>query len=775
MVLIKPLRAALRDGDIIRAVIRSTSANQDGRTPGITQPSSEAQQNMIRNAYESAGLDLSCTRFFEAHGTGTAVGDPIEAEAINTVFGQQRTKDQPLYVGAVKSNIGHCEGASGLAGLIKTILVLEKATIPPNTLFERGNPKIPLNDWNIEFPVEPVPWPTYGLRRASVSSFGFGGANAHVVLDDAFNYLRLREWKGRHKTREIPPPPTEFGSAPSGLHERLCGQSLEQRHTRASKLPKLLLWSALDDNALQQMLLRFAQYIAYVECSFDRHDFLEELTSTLSTRRTHLPCRTYVVASSENELPALLEQGVAQLNRTTGASKLGFVFTGQGAQWPLMGVELLVYPVFRRSLELATQHLHGRGCEWDVISEISHDSKSKSNLNDPIYSQPICTILQIALVDLLADWGILPATVIGFSSGEIAAAYCTGAICRESAWDIAFYRGIMSALSKRLTNVPLAMMAVGTNETKFQSYWKKTESAGGLVTIACYNSPKSITISGCERRIDAIKLALHNDSIFARKLAVDVAYHTAYMENVASMYEELIGDIRPMEPPLVTPTMFSSVTGARVAIEHLQHRNYWVENMISPVRFMQAASHALGAGSSKQSESAVDHLLEIGPHCTLRGPLKQICDFYNATGSIGYSSILRRGAPAMQTTLEAMGQLFCKGFTVDFTKVNLSFAKYIDRCMLIDLPSYPWNHAGKYWLESRISKNYRLRKVPHHQLLGTPVPDWNPLEPKWRHTIRSSEIPWIRDHKVFPPPLIMPLFCLHCIKRCITYQTLIIR
>lgn len=747
VVLLKPLHSAIQDGDTIRAVIRATSTNQDGRSPGITQPSGIAQEDMIREAYSRGGLDLAATRFFEAHGTGTSIGDPIEAEAIHKAFEGQHPKGQPLYVGAVKSNIGHTEGASGLAGLIKTVLILEKAIIPPNALFEKVNPKIRSGDWNIEFPLHPTPWPSDGLRRASVSSFGFGGANAHVVLDDAFNFLRSRDLDGVHNTRQSPPHPTELAIGPSGIKKPLGEDQIQQSDRKALEHPQLLAWSAFDENSLQQMLLDFRQYMKANVDDLERDGFLSELALTLAKKRTYLPFRTYVVAKTKGELRKGLKNGYTQPRRILNAPKLGFVFSGQGAQWPLMGLELLSFPVYKESLKLAQLHLHSLGCEWDVHDEIL-SSQSSSNLQDPAYSQPICTVLQVALVDLLASWGIVPAAVIGHSSGEIAAAYCIGAISRESAWSIAYHRGTVAALSRSLSDSPLAMMAVGLSETGVQSCLDQTKTAGGHVAIACINSPENITISGCEQRIDAIKLELDNQGIFAKKLRVDVAYHTTYMNNVSVMYNDLISQSCKLGPEDLTATMFSSVTGTRISSEQLRRSSYWVENMISPVQFKQAVEDAFGSGSSKQNGDIVDHLLEIGPHCTLQGPLKQTLKTFQGRKVVGYSATLTRGESALQTIFEAMGQLFCVGIAVDLRKVNQPSLERINRSPLVDLPSYPWNHTRKYWLESRISRNHRLRKTPHHELLGLPVLDWNPLEPRWRNTLRLSELPWIEDHQV---------------------------
>lgn len=200
---LKRVKDAVRDGDVIRAVIRNSSTNQDGRSPGITQPTKGAQAALIRHVYRRANLDPSLTRFFEAHGTGTAVGDPIEASAIGEIFAPHRSPQEPLYVGALKSNVGHLEGAAGVAAIIKGVLTLENGVIPPNIWFEKKNPKIQ-DSWNLKFPTEPTPWPQDGLRRMSINSFGIGGSNAHVVMDDALHFLEQNKLTADHKTEKNP-------------------------------------------------------------------------------------------------------------------------------------------------------------------------------------------------------------------------------------------------------------------------------------------------------------------------------------------------------------------------------------------------------------------------------------------------------------------------------------------------------------------------------------------------------------------------------------------
>lgn len=309
---------------------------------------------------------MATTRFFEAHGTGTALGDPIEAKAIYKAFEEHRSQSEPLYVGAVKSNIGHLEGASGIAGLIKSVLALEKGIIPPNTLFERPNPMIQMDEWNLAFPLKPTSWPTPGLRRASVSSFGFGGANAHAVLDDAYNYQRIRHLRGRHNTRSLPPTHHVLDATSIDVHP---DQSVEQ-----VTQPRLLVWSASDEDGLRRWESGYREYFATLRTE-DVDKLVQDLAHTLSQKRSLLPLRSYTVVTSAKELASGVQ--LSQPVRATKSPKLAFVFTGQGAQWRDMGRELLEYPAYRESLEAAERYFYGLGCQWSLLGKIGWSSRKK--------------------------------------------------------------------------------------------------------------------------------------------------------------------------------------------------------------------------------------------------------------------------------------------------------------------------------------------------------------------------------------------------------------
>ena len=367
IVIVKLLSDAITDGDTIRAVIRNTGCNQDGRTPGITQPSSKAQEQLIRQTYEDAGLDLAKTRYFESHGTGTVLGDALEVQAIHSVFGNVRPIGCPIYIGAVKSNIGHLEGTSGIAGLIKSILVLEKGVIPPNIWYEKPNPRIRTTEWSIAFPTKAISWPETGLRRASVSSFGFGGSNAHVVLDDARHFLQLRGLRGLHRT----------STSTSLLCYEVDGSSSTD-HTinRVAKVShftqqyrKLLVWSSTEESGIDRLTTAYRDYIidSAGTAGTESDSFLDDLAFTLSEKRTRFPWRSYAIVSSMEQLPPDFK--LPTPTRSTKTPKVCFVFTGQGAQWYAMGRGLSHYSVYRGSLEKADGYLHSLGCDWSLLGE----------------------------------------------------------------------------------------------------------------------------------------------------------------------------------------------------------------------------------------------------------------------------------------------------------------------------------------------------------------------------------------------------------------------
>ncbi|CAG9952668.1 unnamed protein product [Clonostachys rosea f. rosea IK726] len=756
VVVLKPLSDAIAAGDAIRAVIRSTTTNQDGRTPGITQPSQEAQEAQIREAYRLGGLSLDRTRLFEAHGTGTPMGDPIEARAIKNVFQEYRSQESPMYIGALKSNIGHLEAAAGVAGVIKVVMCLEKGIIPANAGYEAVNPRIEAEKWHLRFPAQAVPWPSEGLRRASVNSFGYGGSNAHAVIDDAYHYMQERGLSGHHCTSPQRPSMKEGltnkdeNDFQPDQKDRSSGQTngVHNGFTHAEDLPYLFVWSTSDAPGIERIGASYKDFLSRKLLSdVVDSEYLGNLAYTLSSKRSILPWKTFLVSQSGEDLQVQLGK-LPKPTRSSLPPKLHFVFTGQGAQWATMGLDLMIHPIFRQSLSEAGCYLTSIGCSWSLIAEIEKPAK-ESRLDEPALAQPICTAIQVALVELLTAWGIRPLGVVGHSSGEIAAAFCAGALTREMAWAIAYHRG---SLAGRLANESSkdergAMMSIQLSESDLKPYFEKLQE-GRSVSIGCENSPVNTTVTGMECKIDHLKKLLDEDGVFARKLKIPVAYHSKHMQGIAKEYLALLRPICPLgDNKNIESGMFfvSSVTGQEITLNRLRQPEYWVENLVSRVRFTEAMKSLFSKLEDVPDMSQRLYCIEVGPHAALQRPIKDIA---SGTKNLIYNSTLRRGDSGWDTLANVIGELFMESFPVEIEAFNSHGLSRIHRELQTDLPSYPFNHSQRYWLESRLFKNYRHRSKPRHELLGLPSIDWNPLKPRWRHTIRRQDSPWLEDHQL---------------------------
>ena len=346
---------------------------------------------------------------------------------------------------------------------------------------------------------------------------------------------------------------------------------------------------------------------------------------------------------------------------------------------------------------------------------------------------------------------------MGHSSGEIAAAYCVGGLSRESALKVAYYRGAAADSVKETGYGPMSMMSVGLSIEDVKPYLdQRSEDLADLrVFVGCINSPRNVTLSGTQTGIGRLQALFNEQGIFSKILKVDIAYHTSFMERSSITYGSLISNIQSgkLDRP---PVMFSSVTGQQIDAASLAQPDYWVRNMVSTVRFSDAVSwicakpskRIVHRGTSQDASMVIDHSLELGPHSTLRGPLKDIFDKFERGKTMGYGSLLRRHESAMLTALEAAGRLHCMGYTVDLGNINIRSNDCDIPRMLVDLPNYPFNHAKKYWLESRKSRLYRFRPFPHHELLGTWDLDWNPLLAKWHNRLSTLHQPFLKDHAV---------------------------
>jgi len=713
-VVLKPLAAALADGNPIRAVIRATATNQNGRTQTITLPCANAQVDVGLAAYKDCGLDPKDTLYVEAHGTGTAAGDPLETEALGRIFTDAK-KGGTTIVGSVKTNIGHLEPVSGLAALVKSVLILEKGIIPAHLNFETANPNTQLERWNIKIPTVAEQWQDGAPRRISINNLGVGGSNAHVIVEDLETY-----WSSTGQT------------AQKTIQQGLTRTGSSVRATDTTK--RIFNLSAMTEHSCKK---RVQALKSYCETRSEQH--FDALAYTLSRRWEGFPWRWSVTASNMQELLSKMEEPSCDIILASTTPKTGFVFAGQGAQWFAMGRELISsYPTFNQTMLAADAIYRQLGAEWSLIDELQRD-KETSRVDLAEIGQPLSTALQVALVDLLKSWNVTPNCVVGHSSGEIAAAYAAGALSLHNALTVSYFRGLSTAEMRSLENAPDGtMMAAGLSEQEAEAEIAQlpSEVSSNLV-VACVNSPQSVTISGDRKAILAYREILNARGVFARALKVDVAYHSSDMKLVSDGYLKAISHCLP-ETSSTGVEFWSSVRASSISTRELQPQ-YWIENLVSKVRFSQVVD------AMHQHTEGLGLLIETSPHSVLEGPIKQIIG--TKQPSVAYTSLLRRNTNAVETTLQAVQKMVQNGVAVDIQSANFPLLLETTE-LLTDLPSYAWDHSSRYWFQSAITARHLRRSFPYHELLGGRVPHSTPIEPQWRNVVRISALDWLSDHRV---------------------------
>ncbi|KAI4118120.1 MAG: hypothetical protein LQ345_001759 [Seirophora villosa] len=725
-VYLKRLSDAVRDGDPVRGVIRSSAVNSNGKVPavGITHPNRDGQADVIKHAYNRGGdLDPRLTGYFECHGTGTAVGDPLEVHAVSLAMNENRNENEdPLTVGAVKPNIGHSEAASGLSALIKAILIVERGIIPPTKGVVKPSPAIKWDDWQVTVNTKPKPFPeNLPVNRVSVNSFGYGGTNAHMIIEGADSLVpgASKNYKYRHSDRSAKMPRSAF----------------------YRNRPFLLPFSAHDKATLK------ANIDAHGKVA-DRYTLLD-LSHTLANRRSRLSSRGFAVASHATLGSVFNKQEGFHFADKKKAPTIGFAFTGQGAQWARMGSELMTYyPSFLRSLRVLDRALEDLpdAPEWSLEDVLLEDA-SKSRVSEAEFSQPLCTAIQVALVQLLNQWGIQPVVTVGHSSGEIAASFAAGHISATEAIIVAYYRGKVV----RDINTNGSMLAVGLGAEAVEGY---LHDVHGKVVIACHNSPAGVTLSGDAEALESVKGKLEADKVFARSVKTGgKAYHSHHMAPVAVEYEAAIRKAKEAQPfDLPAPSkaqMVSSVTNSLIPDDAVIDETYWSANLRSPVLFNQAVQTI----SKHPAFSDVDLLIEIGPHSALSGPIKQIKSEFSLE-KLQYLPTLSRGADSAAKLLELAGELFLRDYLIDMEKITtveeaLPGGKIhnMKGSFIVDLPSYQWNRK-EFWAEARLSREHRAPTFMRHDILGSLFHGGSFAEPTWRNVLRQRDVPWLKDHSL---------------------------
>jgi acyl transferase domain-containing protein/acyl carrier protein len=685
LVVLKPLAAALADGDRIHALILGTAANQDGRTPGITVPSGAAQEALMKEAFRRAGVSPGQVRYMEAHGTGTAVGDPIEARALGAVLGIDRPAGDRCLVGSVKTNIGHLEAASGIAGLIKAALCLKHREIPPHLHLSHPNPEIPFERLGLRVPRELEPWPDEpGPALAAVNSFGFGGANAHVVLAAA-------PAAAIHPTAPTPDGRAELVAISARSPEALAALASAYR-------------TRLADDARPQPALA-------------------ALAATASLRRSHHAHRLSLVVHSRQELADHLaafhageeRPGVRRGTLSTGRKRrLAWVFSGMGPQWWAMGRQLLAEEPLFRSVVARCDELLSRHADWSLLAELTADEPA-SRMAETQISQPASFALQVALAALLRSWGSEPDAIVGHSTGEVAAAYVAGVLSLEEATRVIYHR---SSLQHRTTGQGKLVAVDLPLDTARQAI------AGypGL-SIAAINGPSSVSLAGDPEALATVVETLRDRGVFCRFLRVDVPFHSHYMD---PLRDDLLAALDNLAAGPAKLPLYSTVTAGRVDGPELGAA-YWWRNVREPVFF--------AAAIERMSADGCDVFLEIGAHPVLSASIGECLRHCGREGAV--LATLRRQSEERAALLGALGGLYALGLPVELREL------FPPRWTPAELPLYPWQRE-RYWDESPESVRERFGAAPH-PLLGRRL---TAAHPTWQAKLDSRSAPYLVDHRI---------------------------
>ncbi len=692
VVVLKALRQAVLDNDEVFAVVKGTAINQDGASNGLTAPNQLAQESVIRRALSDAGLKAQQISYVEAHGTGTPLGDPVEMHALRAVYGKNRSKLEPLIVGSVKTNIGHTEAAAGIAGLLKVVLSLQHGYIPPHLHFRSPNPHMDLDRIPAVVPAQGRDWPATvkgsGARNAGVSSFGFSGTNAHVIVQDA------------------------------PAQHTVPGRDVRRYH--------VLALSAKTDSALRMLATQLAAHL-----NVNPGLRLADVCYTQATGRSAFSHRLGVVASTVAEACDRLTLaadghsagGCASSASLNPDAQIAFLFTGQGSQSVGMGRELYdTHPGFREMLDHCVASLQP-SYEIPLLDVLFGGKDEGSILHETAYAQPLLFSLEYALAQLWMSWGVIPSALMGHSVGEYVAACIAGVMSMEDCCLL------LAARARLMQSLPEngAMAAVFEDRCQVE---EAIAPYAHRVSIAADNGPANIVISGDRDCVHEICAHLEKDGVSHRKLHVSRGFHSSLMEPMMEEFSRVAQGIAYFPPRI---DIISNITGRSIGCE-IALPAYWVRHVRQEVLFK--------AGIDTLLEQGVRTFLEIGPKPVLTG-MGCRC---TGDAKIQWLASLNTGMPDWEQLARSIAALFASGHAVNWPAFyrDTGFKKVV-------LPGYPFERK-RFWLDTPVvSDDSGSRKSvnrSHHPLLGSRVRSAL-KEIQFESCLNANNPAYLGDHRLF--------------------------
>jgi len=682
---LKDYDQAIIDGNPILAVVANSSINMDGRKSGLTVPNPKAQIDLLKKAYSQANINPEQIDYLEAHGTGTAIGDPIEAQAIGNALGQHRSLKNPLLIGSVKTNIGHLETASGIAGLVKAMYCIQNRMVPATIGFETPNPHIQFDELNISVVTKNTPLKKKGKLIIGVNSFGFGGANAHVILES---------------------------------HQQPQSNPLLQPQNKL--LPIII--SAKDSAALKSAADEFSRFLdkqhqsALYDIAFNtvfRRELHDHRLVTYGSTTKNISKDLFNFA---NDIPTSLhlEMAVA-LNAPTGPA---FIYSGNGSQWQGMGKELLKNdPIFRRTIQ-EIDTLFRRHIDVSLEDKLSGQNGQDRYQYTEI-AQPALFALQIGMTQMLLHRGLQPLAVAGHSVGEIAAAWASGALTLEDAVEVIYHRSRLQGTTKGSG----AMTAIGLSHKAVQKLLIKLDLTSKL-TIAGINSSRGVTIVGSPDSLTKLENSLAKSKIFQKRLDIDYAFHSRAMDEIEASVREALAKIKPRKSLI---PFYSTVTGNLLDGREL-NAEYWWNNIRKPVLFEQAINNIIADG--------INIFLEVGPHPVLRSYINTCLKDKGTEGRIIPTATEDNNSP--QRVWRAYSQAVLSGASIVWKQSFPSPGGFIQ------LPNYPWQRE-RHWHPVTPESQGLLARFKVHPLLGYPLKQH---ELTWENQLDTQLCPTLADHIV---------------------------